>query len=153
MIETAVADVMTRPARTIEATATAEAAARSFVDHAIGSLIVVDADTDRTNDGRDDGDEAGGIAAEAVRGIVAEFDVVALVAEGMATDTPLSAVMSSPVVTTAASESVETAAGCMKAEDVKKLPVVEDGRLVGIVTTTDLTYYIPRYRLDVGRRR
>jgi CBS-domain-containing membrane protein len=37
----------------------------------------------------------------------------------------------------------------MREEGVKKLPVVADGDLVGVVTTTDLAHFLPRYRTEV----
>jgi CBS domain-containing protein len=46
--------------------------------------------------------------------------------------------MSSPAITIAADRPVSEAAGRMSASDVNRLPVVEDGRLVGIVTRADI---------------
>lgn len=48
--------------------------------------------------------------------------------------------MPKAVLTAEATESIETACERMRANEVKKLPVTEDGDLVGIVTTTDITH-------------
>ncbi len=47
-------------------------------------------------------------------------------------------IMSSPVITTAPGDELEVAARVMLEDKVGSLPVVEDGRVVGIVTETDL---------------
>jgi CBS domain-containing protein len=46
--------------------------------------------------------------------------------------------MTSPAITIAADRPVSEAAGRMSTSDVNRLPVVEDGRLVGIVTRADI---------------
>jgi len=46
--------------------------------------------------------------------------------------------MTAPVITTAPNQPVHEAAARMVAESVNRLPVVEDGKLVGIVTRADL---------------
>jgi acetoin utilization protein AcuB len=51
-------------------------------------------------------------------------------------------VMSVPVVTVAPGEPVEAAAALMRGHRVGSLPVVERGRVVGIVTETDLLRHI-----------
>lgn len=107
----------------------AATAAHTLRDEAVGSLVVVEDDE--------------------VVGIVAESDFVALVSEGADGTLPVSAFMAAPVVTVSPGTSVHDAARTMQSEGVKKLPVVADGGLVGIVTTTDLAHYLPRYRTEV----
>jgi CBS domain-containing protein len=41
----------------------------------------------------------------------------------------------------------------MREASVRRLPVVDDDELVGIVTTTDLAYYLPRLRTAIRRER
>ncbi len=53
-------------------------------------------------------------------------------------ETPVSDVMSRDVATIAPSATMRRAAGVMQGRAVGCLPVVDDGRLVGIVTTSDL---------------
>jgi CBS domain-containing protein len=51
---------------------------------------------------------------------------------------PVRDIMSAPVVSVSAGESLETAARLMLEDKVGSLPVVDDGRVVGILTETDL---------------
>jgi len=73
-------------------------------------------------------------------GIVTERDFVRRIA---ATEKPLSApvkeVMSSPLIVINPDESVWELAELMKLRRIHKVPIVQENRLVGIVTTTDLT--------------
>jgi len=41
----------------------------------------------------------------------------------------------------------------MKEHSIRRLPVTEDGDLVGMLTTTDLTHYLPRLRNTILRGR
>lgn len=36
----------------------------------------------------------------------------------------------------------------MQELNIKKLPVVDGGEPVGIVTTTDLAHFLPRYKIE-----
>lgn len=129
MIEKTVETAMSGAVETVSPGATARVAANLLRREEVGSLVV----------------EADG----AVRGIVAESDFVALVGENAAPTTPVSTFMSAPVVTIGPETSLAAAATTMREEGVKKLPVVADGELVGIVTTTDLAHFLPRYRTEV----
>lgn len=73
------------------------------------------------------------VEAKRVAGVVAKEDL----AEA-GDDTPLSAVMSRNAVTIEPSATLRHAAGIMRGRAIGCLPVVDDGRLVGIVTTSDL---------------
>lgn len=68
-----------------------------------------------------------------VVGVVAGKDVL-----GAGDNRPLSDVMSRNVVTIEPDATLRRAAGVMRGRAVGCLPVVSDGRLVGIVTTSDL---------------
>jgi CBS domain-containing protein len=129
MIEKTVSMAMSDAVETVTADTTATAAANQLRQKEVGSLVV--------------------LADGAIRGIVAESDFVALVGEGVDPATPVSAFMSTPVVTVDPETPLATAATTMREEGVKKLPVVADGDLVGVVTTTDLAHFLPRYRTEV----
>jgi len=58
--------------------------------------------------------------------------------------------MSEDLVTVDPDASVEAAVESLRAHDVEKLPVLEDGTLVGIVTTTDVADYVPRDTWTTG---
>jgi acetoin utilization protein AcuB len=68
-----------------------------------------------------------------VVGVVAGRDIL-----GTRDDRPVSAVMSRTVATIEPEATLRRAAGIMRGRGVGCLPVIEDGRLVGIVTTSDL---------------
>ena len=86
----------------------------------IGALLVVD--------------------GNAIVGLVSERDIVrALAADGAAAlDRPARDVMTSPVVTITPHDSVNMAMELMTGRRIRHLPVVEDGRLVGLVSIGDL---------------
>jgi CBS domain-containing protein len=55
-----------------------------------------------------------------------------------ATDRPVRDVMVSPVVTVSESTSIEEIAKTMQRHHIKRVPVLRDGRMVGIVSRADL---------------
>jgi acetoin utilization protein AcuB len=76
-----------------------------------------------------------------VIGVLSERDVLAWKADGHALDGPndrVRSAMSSPVITATPDEDIGEACARMIAARVSCLPVVMHGRLVGIVTSTDL---------------
>lgn len=129
LVPLSVTDVMSDEVETVEEAVSVRRVAERLDSNGIGSLVVV-------RDG------------EAV-GIVTESDVVALVGTG--TD-PASAtvadVLSSPLVTVDADASIEHAARRLAEYDVRRLPVMRDGELAGIVSTSDLSFYLPRLTLQ-----
>lgn len=136
MIDQSVADVMTPFVRTTTGETTANAVARLFSDDGIGSAVVVDPGT---------GDAVG---------IVTESDIMHQVAvDADVRSVPVSAFMTSPVVTVTSTESIHAAATLMRDHSIRRLPVVDDGELVGMLTTTNLAHYIPRLRNDILRAR
>ena len=75
-----------------------------------------------------------------LRGIVTDRDVAlrCIAADNAPEDTPLKEIMSRCVVTAAPDDNVETAAHKMSAAQVRRLPVVKNGRLVGMLSISDL---------------
>jgi len=67
------------------------------------------------------------------------FDKIGTVpVEALLESVPVRDVMSAPVVTAGPEDDLETAAGAMREDKVGSLPIVENGRVVGIITETDL---------------
>jgi acyl dehydratase/CBS domain-containing protein len=131
LVPIAVRDVSQAPVETVSPTASARTVARRLRADDGGSLVVCE-----------DG--------EAV-GIVTDRDVTDLVADGNDPGaTTVREFMASPVVTTAPEASIESAAERMREHEVTRLPVVEDGDVVGIVTTTDLSNFLP-HLVRMGR--
>ena len=92
------------------------------------------------------------VGEKRIEGIITETDIVAGVAGGVDLDsTPVSALMSDPVVTISPSESVRVAGERMGQNNVKKLPVARNGEAIGIVTTTDLARFFPKTAIRMSR--
>jgi acyl dehydratase len=119
---------MQTPARTITPGSPIVEAATRLRDGGIGSLVAVD------GDGRP-------------VGIITESDIVAVTAaEGDTRALTVDDVMTTDPVTIGPDADVEAAVELLRSNGIKKLPVVEDGELVGIVTTTDIARYVPTVR-------
>jgi CBS domain-containing protein len=106
---------------TIDPTTNVAAAVRMLADHRIGSLVVTGAD-------------------RRVIGIVSERDVVQCVAVhgSAALDLPLTEVMTRKVETCSATDTISSIMGRMTAGKFRHVPVVEQGRLAGIVSIGDV---------------
>jgi len=120
-----VEDVMVEDVVTVEAEASVKKAVELMNEHEIGCLIVV----------KD---------SEAV-GIVTERDMLRRVLVGSKDPekTKVQEVMSTPIVVGESQMDVEDAVKLMFQRKVKKLPIVDKGKLVGLVTLTDLARYQP----------
>lgn len=136
MIDQMVGDVMTRAVRSISPETTACEVAALFAEQDIGSVLVGDTETG------------------AYSGIVTESDIMHQVATGADIDTVrVDAFLSTPLITIASTETIHKAATLMKEHSIRRLPVTEDSEIVGILTTTDLTHYLPRLRNTILRGR
>lgn len=71
-------------------------------------------------------------------GIITEGDISRSVARRVDLGGTLAAFVKKKLITVSPAERVEVAAKMMSEAGVKKLPVMEDGKLVGIVTQTDI---------------
>ena len=79
------------------------------------------------------------VAGDQVRGIVTDRDItVRAVADGRGPDTPLSEVLSGQVITVAPDDRVEKVVDLMREHAIRRIPVVEDGRLAGVISIGDL---------------
>jgi CBS domain-containing protein len=115
-----VADVMTADPVTLSSDETLVAVARQMRDADIGAVIVSDAGE--------------------IHGVVTDRDlVVRALAEGRdPSATTLGEVCTHDVVTVAPNDSIDEAVRLMREHDVRRLPVVQDGAAVGIVSLGDL---------------
>jgi acyl dehydratase/CBS domain-containing protein len=131
LVPISVREVMVDAVETVGPEATAREAASRLFEAGIGSLVVVD-----------EGDPVG---------IVTDADLTQLVAEGGdPSTTSVNSFMASPLVSTTADATIESAAATMRESTIKRLPVLGDGEVVGIVTTTDLSNYLP-HLIQLGR--
>lgn len=117
---TTVGEFMTTRLVTMDGNNTLMAAAQEMRDCAIGDVVVTDGD--------------------AVVGIVTDRDItVRAVAEDMdPNSTRLNTITSRDVITVSQYDDAVAAADLMRTYAVRRLPVVDDGRLVGLVSMGDL---------------
>jgi len=114
-------DVMSGQIIAIGPEETVSVAARSLSRNNIGSLPVC------TADGK-------------LRGMVTDRDIVlrSVAANEDAGQQTVREIMTRRLITVGPEDGAELAAGLMAREQVRRLPVVEGGKLVGMVTTKDL---------------
>jgi CBS domain-containing protein len=115
-----VRDVMTRPVITADADIDVLTAAKRMASANVGCLIVV--------------------SREKPIGILTERDLVKKIVAKAADPQAVKVgdVMSSPLVTISPEANLRDAASLMLKSRIKRLPVTSNGRLVGIITDTDL---------------
>ena len=113
-------DVMTPEPVTVATNTTLEQAARHMRDAGIGNVIVLE--------------------GEKITGILTDRDIVVrAIAEGWdPTQTPVGEVASRDLTTIAPDETVDAAVALMRERSIRRLPVVQSGRPVGIVSLGDL---------------
>ncbi len=114
-----VREVMVKPVRTISPSATMAEAAKLMRKNRIGCLVVVEKDK--------------------LVGIITERDIAyKIVAEEKGPNTPVSEAMTSELKTVDGDKSLRDAARLMASHLIRRLPVLEGGKLVGIITIEDI---------------
>jgi CBS domain-containing protein len=113
-------DVMTEGVVSVMPTATVRQVAELMRERNVGSVVLVHGDG-------------------AIAGFVTDRDLaLGALTDGRDSSDPAEAHASSPVVTAEPGMGVEEAAELMVRHGIRRLPVVSDGRLTGIVTLDDL---------------
>lgn len=129
-----VKEIMEKDVETIKSTATALDAAKKLARLGIGCLVVT----------------RNGPNGQVPVGIVTDTDLICIVAnEKDLTEVTVSDFMSSPVETIHSLDKVEKAGSRMRELGIEKLPVIYMDRLVGIVTTKDLSEHVPDIAAEV----
>lgn len=84
------------------------------------------------------------VSGNALVGLVSERDYARkVILRGRSSrDTPVSEIMTSPVISAAPEATVDECMRAMTAHRVRHLPIVEDGRLTGIISIGDLVNWI-----------
>lgn len=120
-----VRDVMSKDVRVVRPDTTVREVVATMNKFDIGSIIVVQGDRPV--------------------GIITERDILRRLVEPCLAPETLTArqVMTSPVQTINENASIEEAAKLMAKKHVKRLPVMNDGKLVGIITFTDIVAKVP----------
>lgn len=118
-----IAEMMTREVVTVAPGDPVERAVRSMLEHDIGSVVVAE--------------------GRAPVGIFTERDLTRRILDDPnLLSRPVEEVMSSPVVSTPSSAEVVEVFGLMDEHRVRRVPVVDGGELVGIVTERDLLHWV-----------
>ena len=103
----------------VEPQATVLDAIRLMAEHHVGALLVM--------------------RGAALEGIVSERDyALKVILPGRGSDTPVSEIMSSPVLTVSPDTTVQQCMQLVTDKRVRHLPVVDGGRVVGMVSIGDL---------------
>jgi len=114
-----VQDIMTRALITVNLSTTALQVAKMMEQGGIGAIFV------KNND--------------SPTGIVTDRDFATRVAaKNLPFDTPVEKIMSSPLITINHNEPISAAAERMTSKKIRKLAVTENGKVVGVITSTDL---------------
>jgi CBS domain-containing protein len=112
-------EVMTENPKTVDASATVEDAAKLMASEDIGNVLVVE--------------------NSEIKGILTDRDIVVrAIAKGNGPDASVREVATTDVKVLSPDDSIDDALKQMEASDVRRLPVVEDGKPVGIVSLGDL---------------
>ena len=114
-----VADVMTKSVISVDASMTINETAKMMEDAKVGAVIIMENNTPV--------------------GIVTDRDfAVKVAAHAYEISSPIKQIMSSSLLSINSDESVRNAADLMYERGVRKLPVISDDKVVGIITATDI---------------
>ncbi|MEE8383491.1 MAG: CBS domain-containing protein [Nitrosopumilus sp.] len=114
-----IADVMTKSVISVDVSMTINGAAKMMEDAKVGAVIVMENNTPV--------------------GIVTDRDfAIKVVAHAYNITTPVKQIMSSPLFSINSVESVRTAADLMHDRGIRKLPVTDNEKIIGIITATDI---------------
>ncbi|WP_035805722.1 CBS domain-containing protein [Kitasatospora mediocidica] len=125
-----VSALMTSPPVVAAPAATARQAALRMDEEAVGCLLVAD--------------------DEHLHGLVTDRDLtVRTLARGLAPDTPVSQLMSTPVVTLDVTDDLESAYRLFNRSGVRRLPVLDGHRPVGMLAIDDLFRDVLQHLADL----
>jgi len=114
-----VKDIMTKSVVSIDAATTITDAAKMMEDAEIGAIVVTENNTPV--------------------GLITDRDfAIKVVAHAYPRTTPVKMIMSSPLYSISPDESVRMIADFMYTRGIRKLPVIDNDKVIGIVTATDL---------------
>jgi len=112
-------DVMTKSVISVDASMTINETAKMMEDAKVGAVIIMENNVPI--------------------GIVTDKDfAVKVAAHAYEISSPVKQIMSSPLLSINSDESVRNAADLMFERGVRKLPVLNDDKVVGIITATDI---------------
>ena len=123
--EVSVAEVMNKTVIIMDINTDVPAIAREMVKHDVGSVIITE--------------------NEKAMGIITERDLVRdiIAKDRKPSKVNASKILSSPLVTVEPETSVVKASEIMLKANIKRLPVLEDGTIIGVVSNTDMLMVTP----------
>ncbi len=125
--ETQVRDVMTRALISVDPSTTLNQISKMMEQGGMGSILVK----------KDDNPS----------GIITDRDyAIKIAAHGVSLDTPVEKITSFSLITINSNDSILEAAKVMSEKKIRKLVVTEEGKIVGIITSTDLVNKIASRR-------
>ena len=117
--KTSVKEVMNNSVISVDSSITAADAAKMMEDSKVGAVVVFE--------------NASPI------GIVTDRDfAIKITAHAYPIDTPVRRIMSSPLISIDPDSDIWTASDLMSTRNVRKLPVIDDDKVIGIITSSDL---------------
>lgn len=133
-------EIMSKPVYTIEINKTAKDAGKLMKKIRRGFLVVV--------------------KNKKPVGVVSDSDIInKIVAEDrIASKIKIKEIMSKPIITVSSNEDIMEAVRKMKRSNIHRLPVIDNGKLVGVISLTDIAraspemMYLLEYRLKMKER-
>ena len=117
--ETTVKDVMTKALISVDPVTTLYQISKMMEQGGMGSILV----------------KKDGIPS----GIITDRDfAIKIAAHGVSMDSPVEKIASFPLITINSTDSILDASKIMSDKKIRKLGVIEEGKVVGIITSTDL---------------
>ncbi|EIJ66524.1 CBS domain pair protein [Candidatus Nitrosopumilus salaria BD31] len=114
-----ISDVMTKSVISVDASMSINETAKLMEDAKVGAVIVIEDNKPV--------------------GIVTDRDfAVKVAAHAYQISTPIKQIMSSPIFSINSDETVRAASDLMHDRGVRKIPVIDNGSIVGIITATDI---------------
>jgi len=121
--KTWVKEIMSNSVMSVDSSVTATNTAKMMEDTGVGSVIVLENNLPV--------------------GIVTDRDfAIKITAHSYPIDTPIRRIMSSPLISIDPNSDLWVASDLMSSRNVRKLPVIDDDKVVGILTSSDLVKHI-----------
>ncbi len=121
--KTWVKQIMSTSVLSVDSSVTATNAAKMMEDAGVGSVVVLENNLPV--------------------GIITDRDfAMKITAHSYPIDTPVRRIMSSPLISIDPNSDLWIASDLMSTRNVRKLPVIEDDKVVGILTSSDLVKHI-----------
>lgn len=121
--KTLVKQIMNNSVVSVDSSVTATNAAKMMEDVGVGAIVVLENNLPV--------------------GIITDRDfAIKITAHSYPIDTPVRRIMSSPLVSIDSNSNLWVASDLMSTRNVRKLPVIDDGKVVGILTSSDLVKHI-----------